>query len=291
MYPDRLFKKEKTVLQLCDITVVSVTYNSDHVLPGMLASLPADVSIVIVDNASTSGAPIVPDNRSVKVISNVTNHGFGRACNAGAALATTPYLLFLNPDARLTLGCLERLMDAHQDYPDASAFNPRIESPDGQIFFRRASRLRGNRGRIRVKPKHDMDVPVLSGAALFVSKANFDAVCGFDEEIFLYVEDDDLSVRLQDAVGPLMLIYDAVVVHDAGTSTEPSLAMVAFKEFSLARATVYAMRKHGLNLVFFQCLLRGLRKFTKPRTYRSAELKAAATAFLKGVWSTRKDRW
>ena len=291
MYTDRLLKKEKTVLQLCDITVVSVTYNSDHVLPGMLASVPPEVSIVIVDNASTSGAPIVPDNRSAKVISNVINHGFGRACNAGAALATTPYLLFLNPDARLTLGCLERLMDAHQDYPDASAFNPRIESPDGQIFFRRASRLRGNRGRIRVKPKHDMDVPVLSGAALFVSKANFDAVCGFDEEIFLYVEDDDLSVRLQDAVGPLMLIYDAVVVHDAGTSTEPSLAMVAFKEFSLARATVYAMRKHGLNLVFFQCLLRGLRKFTKPRTYRSAELKTAATAFLKGVWSTRKDRW
>jgi hypothetical protein len=43
------------------------------------------------------------------------------------------------------------------------------------------------------------------------------------------------------------MTYDAVVVHDAGTSTEPTLAMVASKEFSLARATVYAMRKHGLN--------------------------------------------
>lgn len=277
-------------MQLCDITVVSVTYNSDHVLSGMLASVPAEVPIVIVDNASTSGVPTVPGNRSATVISKDTNHGFGRACNAGAAVATTPYLLFLNPDARLTPGCLERLMDAQQDYPDASAFNPRVESPDGQVFFRRATRLRGNQGRIRVKPDHDMEVPVLSGAALFVSKANFDAVCGFDEDIFLYVEDDDLSVRLQDAVGPLMLIFDAVVAHDAGTSTEPSLAIVAFKEFSLARATVYAMRKHGRNLAFFQCLLHGLRKFTKPRTYRSAELKIAATSYLKGVWSTRKDR-
>ncbi|WP_164736735.1 glycosyltransferase family 2 protein [Pararhodobacter zhoushanensis] len=276
-------------MQLADITVVSVTYNSGHVLPGMLASVPAETPVVVVDNASPEGAPIPTAERDIRVIRSAVNHGFGWGCNAGAAVARTPYLLFLNPDARLTPDCLTRLLEARQAYPAASAFNPRIEDETGAVFFRRATRLRGNKGRIRVKPTRDMEVPVLSGAALFVSKAHFDAVGGFDENIFLYAEDDDLSVRLQDAIGPLMLIFDAVVTHEAGTSTEPSPATTAFKQFHLTRAMVYTMHKHGRPLAFAQCLLQALRQFLKPRTYRSEAVKAATQAYLKGVWSARRD--
>jgi hypothetical protein len=50
------------------------------------------------------------------------------------------------------------------------------------------------------------------------------------------------------------------------------------------------MHKHGRNLAFLQCLFQALRKFIKPRTYKSAELKTSAVAYLKGVWSTRKDK-
>ena len=38
---------------------------------------------------------------------------------------------------------------------------------------------------------------MLSGLALLVRKRDFDAVGGFDPEIFLYCEDDDLSPRLE----------------------------------------------------------------------------------------------
>ena len=277
-------------LQPTDITVISVTYNSGHVLPGMLASVPTETPVVLVDNASRDGAPIPPPGRDVRVIRSETNHGFGWACNAGAAIAQTPYLLFLNPDARLTPDCLSLLLTAAATYPAASAFNPRIQDHTGQMFFRRATRLRGNKGRIRTTPVQDMAVPVLSGAALFVSKAHFDAVGGFDERIFLYAEDDDLSVRLQQQIGPLMLIYDAVVVHEPGTSTQPSPAVTAFKQHNLARATVYTMHKHGRRLAFQQCLLQALRRFLKPQTYKSAAASAAARAYLHGIWSARKDR-
>ncbi|MGO4853213.1 glycosyltransferase family 2 protein [Phaeovulum sp. W22_SRMD_FR3] len=276
-------------MQPDEITVISVTHNSDHVLTGMLASVPAETPVILVDNASSKGAPALPAGRRITLIESRVNHGFGWACNAGAAAARTPYLLFLNPDARLTPDCLARLMAARRSYPEASAFNPRLEDHDGQLFFRRATRLRGNRGRVRGKPDRDMPVPVLSGAALFVSKAHFDAVGGFDDGIFLYAEDDDLSVRLQDQIGPLMLIHDALVVHDVGTSTEPTLEVIAFKQYHLARATVYTMHKHGRRMAFLQCLLQALRRFAKRRTYRSAEAKRSAVAYLKGVWSTRRD--
>ena len=191
------------------VTVVTVAFNSMDVLPEMLASIPAGTNVVIVDNASDNPEDLLElgARNGLKVIHNAQNLGFGVACNVGAAQAQTEFLLFLNPDARLLDGALDALVAAADNFSAASAFNPAIIDSRGQPQFKRRSVLLPDSDKLaRGWPSSSGEVAVLSGAALFVRRAAFKAVGGFDPQIFMYHEDDDLSLRLKESCGPLYFV-------------------------------------------------------------------------------------
>lgn len=274
------------------ITVVTVAHDSLDVLPAMLASLPEGVPAVIVDNASRDAEALAELARRhpARLIRNEDNAGFGVACNAGAAEATTEFLLFLNPDARLGPGALGALMRAADAHPEASAFNPAITDGRGRPYFKRGSVLLPASARLPAgRPGADREVPVLTGAAFFVRRGAFEAVGGFDPAIFLYHEDDDLALRLRAAAGPLRFVAGAHVRHEAGTSTRRTPASAAFKAYHMGRSRVYAARKHGLPGAGGRALASALGQLASPLTVLSARRRAKQAAFLRGVLSALRE--
>lgn len=268
------------------VTVISVCYNSTAVVPAMLASIPEGVAVVLVDNASADGAALagLAAARGARLIRNAANRGFGTACNQGAAEAGTEFLLFLNPDAALASGALDALVAAAARYPRAAAMNPRIEAAGGRPYFKRGSVLLPRGARLpRGWPEADREVPVLSGAALFVRRADFEAVAGFDPAIFLYHEDDDLSLRLKAERGPLMFIRAALVRHQGGQSTIRSPETAALKAWHMGRSRVYAARKHRRPLAATRALGSALLQIASPLALASPRKRAKQWAFLRGV--------
>lgn len=273
-------------------TVVTVAYNSMAVLPSMLASLPDKTPVVIVDNASQDIEELkdLSDRYGAALVRNERNKGFGVACNQGAALAETEFLLFLNPDAELQPGAIEALVNAAERYPEASAFNPKISDEKGKPAFKRHSHLMPRSEKMaRGWPEETSEVSVLSGAAIFVRKKLFDAVGGFDEKIFLYHEDDDLARRLKRDHGPLMFIREANMIHLGGRSSERTPSNAALKAWHMGRSRVYAARKHGVSAPFIRALHSALRQLISVVVLTSPRKRAKQTAYLKGVWSTLKD--
>lgn len=273
------------------VTVVTVAYNSMRVLPEMLASIPLGTRIVIVDNAS-SNCNIKEElngRDSLQVIHNVENLGFGTACNIGAAQAQTEFLLFLNPDARLLDGSLDALVAAADDFPAASAFNPAITDNHNRPYFKRSSvLLQDLRKPVRGWPSSSREVAVLSGAALFVRRAAFEAVGGFDPKIFLYHEDDDISLRLKADCGPLYFVRGARVSHDGGNASPRSPEIAALKAFHMGCSRIYATRKHHILGAERKALLTALTQLASPVNLFSARKRAKQTAFLRGVlWAIR----
>jgi len=62
--------------------------------------------VIIVDNASTDDSLAQVEALQnlpfqLQIVRNASNRGFGAACNQGATLVISEYLLFLNPDTRL----------------------------------------------------------------------------------------------------------------------------------------------------------------------------------------------
>ena len=268
------------------ITAITVAYNSAAVLPGLVDSLPADMALIVVDNGPDDGMRGWATARGIPVVSAGRNLGFGGGCNLGAAQARREFLLFINPDARLDPAAIPQLLQAAARHPDAAAFGPVLINDAGQARYKRNSYLLPGATKPARDPGPDnRAVPVLSGAVLLVRRAAFDKVHGFDPDIFLYFEDDDLSLRLKHLAGPLILVPTARAHHAAGNSSPPSRQLSQFKGYHWARSRIHVGRKHGLPLPWLGGFWDGLTHLVSPKSWTDPSHRAEAIGRIKGALS------
>ncbi len=244
------------------ITVITITYNSAHCVARALTSAAGAAEFIIVDNASTDGSIGATEPFGCKVIANDGNVGFGVACNQAARLATSEFLLFLNPDAVLAPKAIERMLATAERFPNAVAFGPRHELPlDHEVdvtYQKRLARAR-NRGAKDQAIAGTREVRSLSGAALLCRRSTFAAVGGFDEKFFLYFEDEDLCRRLAQH-GPLICADDATVFQLPGTGANLNWHQHFMKYRRYGRSRIYFSKKHGVR---FKCALQALEQTAK----------------------------
>ncbi|KIN73328.1 glycosyltransferase family 2 protein [Sulfitobacter guttiformis] len=272
------------------VTIVTVCHNSMAVLPAMLKSVPAGTPVIMVDNASsdTSALQKLADEHGVELLLNTDNIGFGPACNQGAAKAQTEFLLFLNPDAELQPDALDALIAAAEKHKDASGFNPRILDGKGRQSFRRGSKLRPKERLKGPVPTSDTELSVLVGSAIFCRRALFERIGGFDPAIFMYHEDDDLSLRLREH-GPLIYCHDAQVVHLSGHGSPRVPAVAAFKAYHSARSRVYALGKHGHPSPGLNTLLAAAFRLMGLDTLFIKRKRSKNMGYMRGALSALKD--
>src|SRR5471030_1236599 len=111
------------------ISFVVVTWNAIEMIARCLESITAEASgaeVIVIDNNSIDGTPdyVAARYPSVQVIRNNSNAGFGHACNAAAKGARGEYLFFLNPDACLKHGCIERMLYVMRQSPEIAIAGP-----------------------------------------------------------------------------------------------------------------------------------------------------------------------
>ncbi|MEL7184430.1 MAG: glycosyltransferase family 2 protein [Pseudomonadota bacterium] len=270
-------------------TIITVTHNSAAVIGTMLASVPPDTPCVVVDNDSTDGTlATLADADRATVLPAPGNVGFGRACNLGARHATTEFLLFLNPDAALMPGALPALEAEADARPDLGAANPAVEDGRGRVRLKMSSVLP-----VPALPRPPLEkagqMPILSGGALFVRRGVFDDLGGFDENIFLYHEDHDLSWRIAQAGHTLWHLPAARARHIAGTGSARSPAMARWKGYHMARSRYYVLEKtrpgHGFRRTFLPACLALL----APINFLSARRRQKYLGQIAGALSAPKD--
>jgi N-acetylglucosaminyl-diphospho-decaprenol L-rhamnosyltransferase len=227
------------------ITAVLVTYNSAAVIGDALASLPPGLPAIVVDNASKDDSADIARSHGATVIQRHTNNGFGVANNYGITTATTPYILLLNPDARLRSGCLERLLAAADRHPEAWMLVPSLYQEEGTRFEKWETPvcLAGFIAAGLPDPAV-RSVCFASGAVILLRRDRILGLSGFDPELFLYFEDDDLSRRVLDQKGLILHVPDAAADHAGNSSSPPSLQMIEMKHWHLAWSERYVRRKH-----------------------------------------------
>ena len=181
-------------------SVVIVAYHSAALLPGCLAAIPAGCPVIVVDNASPDDSADVAlaARRSARVVRAARNLGFGPGANLGFAQVTTEFGLLLNADATLEPGTIAGLIAAARRYPESGLLAPEVIADEGHMQFGHDLPFRRLRGSV-VEPSGDACCWYVGGSAMFLRMSVFRELGGFDPDIFLYFEDDDLCLRVRAA--------------------------------------------------------------------------------------------
>lgn len=232
------------------VTAIIVTYYSEAVIGPCLDALNLQgVATLVVDNASQDQTQEIARAKGAKVLACDTNMGFGVANNLGAKAAETEWLLFINPDAVVHEGAIERFLEATEAFPEAGLFGPRILEPDGSHFFQPRSLLSIYlKGQVSGKtvPSGDCCAAAVSGACMLMRRDLFEEIGGFDPNIFLFYEDDDLCRRVVEHGNPIIYVHEAVISHLRGKSSKPSLKLAHLMRACQAWSRAYVSRKYNL---------------------------------------------
>jgi GT2 family glycosyltransferase len=236
------------------VRVVIVNWNSGHWLARCLDSLreharPGLAEVVVVDNGSTDGsdeAALAPNQRLIRAGANL---GFAKACNLGADGATTPYLLFLNPDAAVREGTIETVLRfMESDVASRVAVcGIRLVGEDGiaqhhvTVFPTARTMFRAENRTLRFDHLSSREVDHVIGAFYLIRRSVFKAVGGFDERFFVYLEDMDLSYRVAEAGWKIWYLAEAVAFHKGGGTSEQ---VKAARQFYSTRSRLLYAAKH-----------------------------------------------
>ena len=223
---------------------VVVNFEAGPALTACVRSLLADDSagsptVVVVDNGSADGSiaalrAACPD---VTILSGGGNVGYAAAANRGTAATTAAVVAVCNPDLVVTPGTGAALLAAFAD-PTVGAVGPRILDESGTTYpsarrdpspidafghavlgrWRPRNRFTRRYRELDADPTVARDVDWCSGAALWLRREAVDAVGGWDERFFMYLEDVDLGRRLREAGWRVRFEPAGTVVHTQGLS-------------------------------------------------------------------------
>lgn len=191
--------------------LVFVTYNSEKWIDGCFGILEKTenrhINIFVADNFSTDSTleklncwkeKFNKKKCGFEILNLDSNRGFGYANNSAAALGTDPYLFFLNIDTQVYEDTFDKLEKELLSSPDDIAMwelrqlpfeHPKVYNPvNGEVSW-------------------------CSGAAFVIRRAVFELVKGFDDHIFMYGEDVDLSWRVREKGYTLKYIPKVCIQH------------------------------------------------------------------------------
>lgn len=204
-------------------------------LQSLVASDWPRMLLIVVDNASEEDIAdaVNASLPGVILVRNDANLGFAGGMNAGLQQALelgAEYALLLNNDTAVDPAMVRVLVETAQREPDVGIVSPLIlsrEAPD--VVSNAGLRFDPRRGywgqpmgmgeRDRGQFRGVRDVDAVSGTAMLVPVAILGEVGMLDEDLYLYIEDVDWSLRMRKAGRRICVASDARIWHGVSRSS------------------------------------------------------------------------
>lgn len=213
------------------VTAVIPLHNRADLLDRLLATLRAQTvkasEILVIDNASTDGAPERARAAGCRVIEMGENAGFARAVNRGWKEAKTEWVAILNSDVELDSQWIERLT-THAGNAGfvtgliLSAADRRRVDGTYDLLSRAACAWRAGHGESAGSDDR-VSVPIViaPGTACMFRREVLASLHGFDERFGSYLEDVDLGLRCLKGGVAGLYIPGAVAWHRGSATFGP----------------------------------------------------------------------
>ena len=233
-------------------TFIIVTYKSEKIVHNCLDSLPENSNKIVIENSQNLQLKkdLESTYKNLKVLIN-ENVGFGASNNLGIKRSNTQFSYILNPDVIFKKDTFDNLCRSCSDISDFSIVSP-IHSDKNYPNY-------------KIKKKYNfisdniIEVDDLDGFSMLINKNNFDESDYFDENFFLYLENNDLCLRVKKNNQKIYVIKNSIIEHRGGASSDPDFSQIEYlKNWHWMWSKFYYHHKHDSYLYAFMKIFKNL---------------------------------
>ena len=293
-----------------NISIVIVNYNVRYFLEQCLlsiqsASINLKTEIIIVDNASTDSSceMLLQKFPDVILIQNKVNLGYSRANNQGVAIATGDYVLLINPDTIVSEDTFIKLLKFTKSRQNIGIVGVKLIDGSGKFLpeskrgipypkvafnklFGFSGKQSGKYYATHLEEDESGVVDILVGAFMFLKRAIYNEVKGFDEQYFMYGEDIDFSYKVLNKGYQNYYLANTQVIHFKGESTTKNLKYL--QHFHGAMKIFY--RKHFKLNKFYDFIMNFGIEFWYFLKYFNFKFKSEKLKVIENVWYLGNDK-
>ena len=257
-----------------NLTIIVVNFKSDkQKLQSCLNSINIHAEVLLIDHSHDFSFKGIekPQNLNISVIKNI-NLGNGAGINCGARIAKTRYILYLDIDTVLPSNFFEVLEITIKRISNFAVIAPKTNNIYDEISLNKRGNLNipqyyynkffFNINLEETKYPNLKEQFFVSGSIMLIDKYNtFDKGIKFDENIFLFFEENDFFHQCFKMKKKIYLIDNLLAHHHGGSLNDKSINYECFKKWHWEWSKYYFLNKHYNRLIIFFIALKSIFKY------------------------------
>ena len=201
-----------------NLSVIIVSYKSDYVIENCINSIHSEIEIVIVDNSNNDQLKekIETKYKNVKYILSKENLGMGAGNNLGIKNVNKDFVLILNPDVTLEKSSIDEMIIASQEIENFGIIAPLSDKSEYPNYTKKKMN--------DFDPIKPFKVKSVDGYAMLLNLKKLKKLNDFyffDENFFLYLENEDLCLRLEKNDENIYIVPKSRIHHLGGKAVDP----------------------------------------------------------------------
>ena len=235
-----------------NLTAVIVSFKSDQVIDNCIKSIPNEIRIIVVDNSNDKKFKenIEKKYLNVECILSSTNLGMGPGNNFGLKYVKTDFAMIINPDVVFEENSVDELIHELKKIGTFEISAPISSDAKYPNYKIDKKFLRSNNNLEPFKVKS------IDGYAMVFNLKKLNEIENFyffDENFFMYLENDDLCKRLKNHGGNIFVVPKSKINHLGGkaVNSKYSFEIELSRNWHWAWSKFYFRKKHfGFTFAF-----------------------------------------
>jgi GT2 family glycosyltransferase len=203
-----------------NLSVIIVSFKSDHIIDQCIDSIDKEIEIIVIENSNNTEFKNYIENRyeNVRCILSTKNIGMGAGNNIGIRNTDKDFALIINPDVILEKDTINQIINTSKTIDSFSIIAPildKIKYPNYKL---------DNKKNQKFDPIKPFKVKSVDGYSMLLNLRRLKHVVNFeffDENFFLYLENDDFCKRLQLINENIFIVPKSKIFHLGGQAVDP----------------------------------------------------------------------
>ena len=206
-----------------NLSVIIVSFKSDHIIHRCISSINKEIEIIVIDNSNNTEFKknIEEQYENVKCILSSKNIGMGAGNNVGIKNIDKDFALVLNPDVILEKNAIDEIINASKSLDSFGVIAPISDKPQYPNY-----KLDKNENH-KFDQVNPFKVKTVDGYSMLLNLKRLRKLNNFnffDENIFLYLENDDFCKRLRSNNENIYVVPKSKIHHLGGEAVDPKYA-------------------------------------------------------------------